>query len=287
MPAHDVNVNYQSTWCVGCGNYGILNAWKKAMAALELDLEQTVLVSGIGCSSKICQYVNTYRIETLHGRSLPVATGVKLANHHLTVIAEGGDGDGMGLGMAHFIHTARRNLDITYFIHNNQIYALTKGQSSPTTDAGVITKFTPPPHGNVEQSVNIVQMALSAGATFVARSFASNIKHLTETMTAAVRHPGFAVVDILQPCVSFNHVNTYQWYQQRVKPIEEMENYDVHDLEKALTLARLWGDTIPIGIFYQAIKPQFSDSLPQLAEQPLTEQSLHDIDITALMKALK
>jgi 2-oxoglutarate ferredoxin oxidoreductase subunit beta len=146
----NVAVDYVSTWCPGCGNYGILNALKKAFAIAGLDLEQTVLVSGIGCAAKIAQYVDVYRIETLHGRTLPVATGIKLANHKLTVVAEGGDGDGMGIGMGHFIHTARRNLNIAYFIHNNQIYGLTKGQSSPTSELGAITKFTPAPVGNVE-----------------------------------------------------------------------------------------------------------------------------------------
>lgn len=287
MSATDIQLPYVPTWCQGCGNYGILNAWKKAASVLNLDLENTVLVNGIGCSSKIGQYLNTYRIETLHGRSLPVATGVKLANHKLTVIAEGGDGDGTGLGMGHFIHTARRNLDITYFIHNNQIYALTKGQSSPTTDPGVVTKFTPPPLGNIEKSINLVQLALSAGATFVARSSAANIPHLVETMVAAVRHPGFAVVDILQPCVSFNHVNTYQWYQERVKPLDTMEGYDPNDLSKALELGSLWGDCIPIGIFYQTVRTQFSESLPQLKEKTLSEQALTGADVRPLFEALR
>jgi len=284
MAAFDNNLSYVPTWCAGCGNFGILNAWKKAMVALNLDLEQTVLVAGIGCSSKISQYVNTYRIETLHGRSLPVATGVKLANHNLTVIAEGGDGDGMGLGMGHFVHTARRNLDITYFIHNNQIYGLTKGQASPASDLGMITKFTPPPLGNMERPINIVKMALSVGATFVARAFVANVAELSTLMAQAIRHPGFAVIDILQPCVSFNHVNTYQWYQQRVKPIEKMAGYDPDNLEKALALAGLWGDQIPVGLFYREVRPTFNGSLPQLAQEPLATQDINNVDISKIMK---
>lgn len=286
MAAHDVNLPYVPTWCAGCGDYGILNALKKAMNLLNLDLEQTVLATGIGCSSKIAQYVNTYRIETLHGRSLPVATGIKLANHNLTVIAEGGDGDGMGLGMGHFIHTARRNLDITYFIHNNQIYGLTKGQSSPTSDLGVVTKFTPAPLGNMEQPVNIVKMALTAGATFVGRSFVANSAQLANLMAEAIRHPGFSVIDILQPCVSFNPINTYQWYQQRVKPIEEMECYDPDNLEAALSLANLWGEQIPVGLFYRKIRPTFNSSLPQLSQEPLSAQDISTIDISKIMKML-
>ncbi|EGO63366.1 thiamine pyrophosphate-dependent enzyme [Acetonema longum] len=284
MSAHDANLAYVPTWCPGCGNFGIFNALKKAFAALELDLEQTVLVNGIGCSSKIGQYINCYRIETLHGRSLPVATGVKLANHGLTVIAEGGDGDGMGLGMGHFVHTARRNLDISYFIHNNQVYGLTKGQTSPTSEPGMFTKFTPPPVGNVERPVNIVDMAISLGASFVARAYTGNMDHLADMMAQAIRHRGFAVVDILQPCVSFNAVNTYAWYQQRVRSIPS--SHDPSDREKAKALAGLWGDEIPVGVFLREKRPTFADSLPQLTDGPLTAQPLTGIDISELMEDL-
>lgn len=284
--AQDIQLAYGSTWCPGCGNYGIQNALKKALADLGLDLEATVLVTGIGCSSKIAQYLNLYRIETLHGRALPVATGVKLANHRLTVIAEGGDGDGLGLGLGHFVHTARRNLDIAYFIHNNQIYGLTKGQSSPTSDLGAITKFTPPPGGNVERPINIMTMALAAGATFVARAFTGDIPGLAALMARAIRHPGFAVVDILQPCVSFNHLNTYQWYRQRVTDIATLPGYNPADREKALSLAASWGDTIPVGLFYREVRPTFADSLPQLARGPLAAQPIGAIDIRRLMDEL-
>lgn len=284
--ANDVNLSYVPTWCPGCGNFGIFNALKKAFGDLGLDLEQTVLVSGIGCSSKIAQYVNTYRIETLHGRTLPVATGVKLANHRLTVIAEGGDGDGMGIGMGHFIHTARRNLDIAYFIHNNQIYGLTKGQSSPTSELGAVTKFTPAPLGNVEQPINIAQMAVSAGATFVARAFTGDIKQLADLMVQAVKHPGFAVVDILQPCVSFNHLNTYQWYRQRIVDVTTLPDYDPADRARALALSGLWGDHIPVGVFYRQVKPTFVDSLPQLAGEPLAGRGIDGINIDGLMREL-
>ena len=287
MAANNVDLSYVPTWCPGCGNYGIFNALKKALTDAGLDLEQTALVTGIGCSSKIGQYVNTYRIETLHGRTLPVATGLKLANHELTVIINGGDGDGMGLGMGHFIHAARRNPDITYFIHNNQIYGLTKGQPSPTSEQGMTTKFSPAPLGNVEQPVNIVRQAISAGATFVARTYTANMAQMTKLMVEAIHHPGFAVLDILQPCVSFNHVNTYQWYQQRVKPIETLAGYDPSDREKALNLAGLWGDVIPTGLFYRELRPTLEQSLPQLANGPLVKQKLTDIDITGLLQELQ
>jgi len=281
----DLKLQYVPTWCLGCGNFGILNALKKAFSLLDVQPEQLALVTGIGCSSKISQYVNTYRIETLHGRSLPVATGVKLANHQLTVIAEGGDGDGMGLGIGHFIHTARRNLDITYIIHNNQIYGLTKGQASPTSDLGAITKFTPPPQGNVEQPINIVQMALQAGATWVGRSTAAD-PQLADYMVQAVKHKGFAVLDILQPCVSFNHVNTYKWYQDRVYRLETVPDYDAGDYAKAAAVASQWGEKIPIGVIYRTERRIFEDSLPQLANRPLVEQPLDNISISLLMDEL-
>lgn len=282
----NIATGYAPTWCPGCGNYGILNALKKALADAGLDLDRTVLVSGIGCAAKIAQYVNVYRVETLHGRTLPVATGVKLANHDLTVIAAGGDGDGMGIGMGHFIHTARRNLDIAYFIHNNQIYGLTKGQSSPTSELGAITKFTPPPLGNIERPVNIVKTAISAGATFVARGYAGQLAELADLMVQAIRHPGFAVVDILQPCVSFNHLNTYAWYRERVKPIESFPGYDPADGEQALRLAGLWGEHIPLGVYYREKRATFLDSLPQLAQGPLARQPLDGIGVTRLMDEL-
>lgn len=284
--AQNVAVDYIPTWCPGCGNYGIFNALKKALADAGLDLEQTVLVSGIGCAAKIAQYVDVYRIETLHGRTLPVATGIKLANHKLTVIAEGGDGDGMGIGMGHFIHTARRNLNIAYFIHNNQIYGLTKGQSSPTSELGAITKFTPAPVGNVEQPVNIVKTAISAGATFVARGFTGQIAELADLMVQAIKHPGFAVVDILQPCVSFNRLNTYAWYRERIKTLESFPGYDPADGGRALTLAGLWGEQIPLGVFYREERATFLDSLPQLGQGPLAQRPLAGISVTRLMDEL-
>lgn len=281
----DLKMQYVPTWCIGCGNYGILNALKKAISSLDISPEELALVTGIGCSSKIGQYVNTYRIETLHGRSLPVATGVKLANHRLTVIAEGGDGDGMGLGIGHFIHTARRNLDITYIIHNNQIYGLTKGQASPTSDLGAITKFTPAPLGSVEQPINIVQMALQAGATWVGRSTAAD-PQLADYMVQAVNHKGFAVLDILQPCVSFNHVNTYKWYQERVYRLETLPDYDAADYAKAASVAGQWGEKIPIGVIYRTERMTFEESLPQLARRPLVEQPIDTISISTLMDEL-
>ena len=248
------NGNYQPTWCPGCGDWGILNGMKRALTDLELNPDQTAIVTGIGCSSKIAQYLNGYRLETLHGRALPNATGVKLAHPELTVIVNGGDGDGMGIGRGHFAHTARRNLDITYFIHNNQIYGLTKGQTSPTSEMGMVTGFTPAPMGNVENPINIVRTAIADGATFVARTYCADVPHMVEVMKAAVLHKGFAVVDILQPCVSFNQLNTYGWYKERVYRMDE-EGYDRTNWNQAIEAANEWGEKIPTGIFYQVSSP--------------------------------
>ena len=248
------NGNYQPTWCPGCGDWGILNGMKRALTELELNPDQTAIVTGIGCSSKIAQYLNGSRLETLHGRALPNATGVKLVNPELTVIVNGGDGDGMGIGRGHFAHTARRNLDITYFIHNNQIYGLTKGQTSPTSEMGMVTGFTPAPMGNVENPINIVRTAIADGATFVARTYCADVPHMVEVMKAAVLHKGFAVVDILQPCVSFNQLNTYGWYKERVYRMDE-EGYDRTNWNQAIEAANEWGEKIPTGIFYQVSSP--------------------------------
>lgn len=286
MTARDFASRYTSTWCPGCGNFGIFNALKKACELLELDMEKTVQVSGIGCSSKIAQYTNMYRIETLHGRTMPVATGVKLANHELTVIVNGGDGDGMGLGMGHFVHTARRNLDISYFIHNNQIYGLTKGQTSPTSELGAVTKFSPAPQGNTERPINIVQLAVSVGATFVARAYAGDIQHLSEMMVQAIRHKGFSVVDILQPCVSFNKLNSYEWYQKRIYRLETLDGYDPAQLQQALQVAAEWGERIPVGLFYQEQRMTFEESLPQLKEGPLAGRPTEGVDVGPLMDEL-
>jgi 2-oxoglutarate ferredoxin oxidoreductase subunit beta len=217
---------------------------------------------------------------------MPVATGVKLANHHLTVIVDGGDGDGMGLGMGHFVHTARRNPDISYFIHNNQIYGLTKGQTSPTSELGAVTKFSPAPLGNVERPINIVKLALSVGATFVARSYAGDLAHLTDTMVAAVRHKGFSVVDILQPCVSFNKLNSYEWYQKRIYRIDSGGGYDPANIQQALQVGAEWGDRIPTGIFYQEERMTLEESIPQLQEKTLAERPATGVDIRALMQEL-
>jgi len=257
----------------------MLMALKTALSELGRDPKDVVVVSGIGCSGKHSHYINTYGFEGLHGRTLPIASGIKLANHDLTVVAVGGDGDGYGIGMGHFIHSLRRNMDLTYIVHDNQIYGLTTGQYSPTSQKGTISSSSP--NGSLEEPVNPVLLGLASGATFVARGFAGDIKHLSQVILAAIKHKGFALVDVLQPCITFNKVNTFAWFTQRVKKLED-ENHDTSDFKAALAKALEWGDRIPIGVFYNVEKPTYEAQLPQLAT-PLVKQPLA-VDYEALVK---
>lgn len=269
------------TWCPGCGNFSILVALKNAISNLKLDPSNVALFTGIGCSGKDCQWIRLYGFHTLHGRPLAVAEGAKLANNKLTVIAAGGDGDSYGIGMGHFIHAMRRNTDITYIVHNNQIYGLTTGQASPTSEKGFITKSTP--FGAIDEPVNPLTLALSGGATYVARGFAGDVLHLTKLIEGAIVHKGFAIVDILQPCVTFNYINTFDWYRQRVYKLEE-QNHDFKDKDKAYAKAQEWGKKIPIGLFYKIDKPTIEDQLPAIKEKPLVEHDIKNIDISKTFK---
>ncbi len=218
------------TWCPGCGDYGVLMALKNAASELNLDPANTVLVTGIGCSSKMSSYFYSYGIHGIHGRALALATGVKLANPQLTVIAAGGDGDGYAIGMEHFIHTAKRNIDITYVIMDNQIYGLTKGQFSPTSNEGFVTNTSP--FGNIETPVNGPLLALAAGATYIARGFAGDINQLTELIKGGIEHKGFSLIDIFSPCVTWNKINTYDWYKANTYDLRTV-NHDFTDKQKA------------------------------------------------------
>jgi 2-oxoglutarate ferredoxin oxidoreductase subunit beta len=259
------------SWCPGCGNFGILRALNKALVDLGLEPNQILLVSGIGQAGKLPHYTKGNVFNSLHGRPLPVAVGAKIANPSLKVIAVSGDGDAYGEGGNHFVHTARRNHGITYLVHDNQVYGLTKGQASPTSDAGFVTGSTPEGAANPE---NPILMAIASGATFVARSFAGDINHLSDMIKRGLDHHGFAVIDILQPCVTFNHKNTFAWYQQRVYRIEEGGGYDPADKIAALDRSQEWGDKIPIGVFYQVTAPTYEDKLSGLKTGALVEQSI-------------
>ena len=236
-------------WCPGCGDFGVLAAFQKALVDLQIQPYNVVTISGIGCSSNLPGYVETYGMHTLHGRALAVATGVKMANHDLTVVVTGGDGDGFGIGGNHFIHTMRRNVDLLYLAMDNQIYGLTTGQVSPTSRIGMKTKSTP--FGSVEGPINPIALALAAGATFVARGFTGDQKHLTDLIKQGLEHKGFSFIDIFSPCVTYNHDNTYPWFKQRVKKLADDPSYDASNLQQAFEKAQLWGDEIPTGKFFQ------------------------------------
>jgi 2-oxoglutarate ferredoxin oxidoreductase subunit beta len=260
-------------WCPGCGDFGVLTCLMKAWAELEIEPHNIVTVSGIGCSSNLPGYVNTYGMHTLHGRSLAVAAGVQLANHELCVVATGGDGDGFGIGGNHFAHTARRNVDLTYVVMDNQIYGLTTGQVSPTSAVGMKTKSTP--FGNVELPINPLTSSIANGATFVARGFSGHARHLIDLIKLGIEHKGFAFIDVFSPCVTFNHDNTYKFFKQRVIKLED-EEHDPSDWKAAMEKDMVWGDTIYTGVFFQNNdRPTLGQLEPVLEEGgPLSHREL-------------
>jgi 2-oxoglutarate ferredoxin oxidoreductase subunit beta len=258
-----------SAWCPGCGNFGILSAVKKALVELEIEPHQVLLVSGIGQAGKLPHYMKGNVFNSLHGRPVPPAIGAGIANPELIVIAISGDGDSYGEGGNHFLHAMRRNHNITYLVHDNQIYALTKGQASPTSDQGFITKTTP---FGASLPINPIALGIVAGASFVARGFAGDVEHLAGLIKAGINHKGFALIDILQPCVSFNHVNTFAWYKERVYKLET--GYDPADKAQALVKAQEWGDRIPTGIIYRQDRPTFEEQIPALKQGALVKQKI-------------
>jgi len=268
-------------WCPGCGDYGVLNALQKACADLNLDPKDIMVVSGIGCSSNLPGFFNSYGMHTLHGRSLPVASGVKLGNTDMTVIVTGGDGDGYGIGVGHFVHSMRRNLDITYIVMDNQIYGLTTGQASPTTERLVKTKSTP--QGNLESQLNPIALALAGGASFVARGFSGEPAHLAELYKKAIRHKGFALVDVFSPCVTYNKTNTYPWFKERVYKLED-ENHDTKNFEAAMRKAQEWGNRLPIGVFYAQERTTYEEGEPALAGGALAKLPTKPLDPSILLE---
>ena len=257
------------TWCPGCGDYGVLNALTRAVANLGLEPEEVVMVSGIGCSGKISQYFGGYGFHGIHGRSLPIATGVKLANRELTVIAAGGDGDGYGIGLSHVIHAIRRNVDITYIVMDNHIYGLTTGQLAPTSDKGMKTKTSP--YGSVEEPVRPLELALAQGCSFVAQAFSGEINHMAEVFEKAIRHKGFSLVNVFSPCVTFNKLNTYDYFKERLINLDEDPSYDRHDRAAAMRKVMETGGLV-IGVVYEAEKPTFEAQLPGFPEEGLAKR---------------
>jgi 2-oxoglutarate ferredoxin oxidoreductase subunit beta len=281
----DYAVNRPPIWCPGCGDYGILEALRRALAELAVPNEE--VVSGIGCSSQLPHFMKTYGIHGIHGRAVAIATGVKLANPRLKVIVVGGDGDGYGIGLNHMIHAARRNVGLTYIVSNNQVYGLTTGQMSPTTLKGTKTKTTP--FGSVDEPVNPLALALAAGATYVARGFSGDVAHLTQLIKSALTHRGFALVDVLSPCVTFNHVNTYDWFRARVYKLEET-GHDLSDYFQAYRKALEWPTLdpygkMPIGVFYKSEeKPAYEEELLKLIGRAPVEAELQPREVLKLLE---
>ena len=261
---------YNPTWCPGCGNWGIGAAVKTALVQLGHNPSSILAVFGIGCSGNTNDFLNAYAIHSLHGRAIPTAVGMKLANHKMSVLAIVGDGDCYGEGGNHFIHACRGNHNITVIVHDNCVYGLTTGQVAPTAQKGFKSKSTP--SGIIEIPVTPLGLAIVEGATFVAQGFTGNVSHLTELIKKGIVHKGFSLINVLQPCVSFNKINTFSYYKERTYQLADNYNFqDIHGaLEKALepTLA----NKFPLGVIYQSERTTFDDSLPQLKEKTLLEK---------------
>jgi len=246
----------QPDWCPGCGDFAVLNALQRALAELKLKPKDVLIVSGIGCSSNLPNFMATYGFHGIHGRTIPVATGAKLANPELEVIITTGDGDCYGIGIGHFIHVMRRNIDITLIVMNNQIYGLTTGQASPTSLKGHKTKSTP--FGVIDEPINPIALAIAGGATFVARGFSGDPIHLAKLIKEGIVHKGFALIDVFSPCVTFNRLNTYDWFRQRIYKLEEA-GHDPTNFEAAIKKAYEFSPKIPIGLFYVTKKPTYEE----------------------------
>jgi 2-oxoglutarate/2-oxoacid ferredoxin oxidoreductase subunit beta len=280
MPALEDYKGQTPAWCPGCGNFAILKTFKEAMVELGVGPHQFTMVSGIGQSGKFPHYVRCNTFNGLHGRTLPVATGIRLANHEMPVIAVAGDGDCYGEGGNHLVHAIRRNINIKLFVHDNQIYGLTKGQPSPTTMEGMVTRNQP--FGVLSEQLNPMALAVALDCSFVARGFAGDGEHLKSLIKAAFRHKGFSLLDILQPCVTFNKINTYEWYKQRVYHIEP--EYNPEDRVEAFRKSLEWGDKIPIGIIYKNNRPLLEERNPVIKDIPLVKQRTQT---SGMEKALK
>ena len=273
MEMKDFKAEVPPDWCAGCGDFGVLNALERACAQLEIQPHELMVVSGIGCSSNLPGFFRSYGVHSLHGRALPVATGAKLANHAMTVIATGGDGDGYGIGLNHFIQAMRRNINLTYIVMNNEVYGLTTGQVSPTSELGMKTKTTP--HGNLEAMLNPLALALASGCGYIARGFSGDVKHLVKLYQDGIQFPGFALIDVFSPCVTFNKQNTYPWFRERVYRLED-KGHDPTDFHTAMARALEWGEKIPIGLFYRNPNPRppLDAQDPGLESGPLVSQPL-------------
>lgn len=268
----DFRNSVKPNWCPGCGDFSVQAAIQRAAANVGYEPNELAVISGIGCSGRISGYINSYGFHGIHGRALPIAQGLKMANKDLKVIASGGDGDGFAIGMGHTIHAIRRNIDITYVVMDNQIYGLTKGQTSPRSAAGFITKSTP--GGAIEPSLKPLEVALTSGATFVAQSFSTDIKELTAIIEAGLNHKGFSFINVFSPCVTYNKVNTYEWFKENLTKLSDIEGYDSTNREMAMQTV-MKNEGLVTGIIYHDQETtSYQDKIKGYSELPLT-----DIDI--------
>ncbi|MNI03672.1 2-oxoglutarate oxidoreductase subunit KorB [compost metagenome] len=268
----DFRNNVKPNWCPGCGDFSIQAAIQRAAANVGLEPENLAIVSGIGCSGRISGYINAYGFHGVHGRSLPIAQGLKMANRELTVLAAGGDGDGFAIGMGHTVHSIRRNIDITYIVMDNQIYGLTKGQTSPRSAEGFKTKSTP--QGSIESALAPLEVALAAGATFIAQSFSSNLKQLTAIIEAGMNHKGFSLINVFSPCVTFNKVNTYDWFKENIVDLDEFPDYDPSNRVMAMTKLMETNGMLT-GIIYQdTTKKSYEDMVTNFKQEGLAKQDI-------------
>ncbi|MED4601727.1 2-oxoacid:ferredoxin oxidoreductase subunit beta [Paenibacillus validus] len=268
----DFRNNIKPNWCPGCGDFSVQAAIQRAAAGVGLEPEQLAVVSGIGCSGRISGYINAYGFHGVHGRSLPIAQGLKMANRELTVIAAGGDGDGFAIGMGHTVHAIRRNINITYIVMDNQIYGLTKGQTSPRSAEGFKTKSTPA--GSIESALSPLEVALAAGATFVAQSFSSNLKQLTSLIEAGMKHEGFSFINVFSPCVTFNKVNTYEWFKENIVDLEETPDYDPSNRVMAMNKI-METNSLVTGLIYQdKSKKSYEDLVSGFKPEGLNKANL-------------
>lgn len=302
----DYKTPVHNNWCPGCGDFGVLVALQTALAQLQIPPHKVAIFSGIGCSGKTPHYINCYGFHTLHGRVLPNATGARLANHDLTVVAVGGDGDGFGIGAGYFVNSGRRNLDVTYLVFNNGVYGLTKGQGAPTLARGMRTKSMPEPA--IQDNLNPIALAIGSGYTFVARGYALDPRGCAALIAQAIQHPGSAFVDILQTCPTYNDLMTKEWFEETVHDHPRMykladEGYDgvvgdasdadelVEKKVQAVERSYEWGDRIPLGVFYQArlrtYEEELEGRLPRYADQSLIDWDVRDRDLSKLLAALR
>ncbi|MGB7296612.1 MAG: 2-oxoacid:ferredoxin oxidoreductase subunit beta [Candidatus Aminicenantales bacterium] len=259
------------TWCKGCGLFGVFEALKAAAASLDLEPEHLVVVTGIGCHGRLINSFRAYGFHGLHGRAIPVATGIKLVNPLLQVLAVSGDGDAYSIGLGHFLHALRKNVGLTYIVVDNRTFALTQGQASPTTDFGAVTISTP--FGSKDFPIDGPALALGAGGTFIARGFSGEVSQLASLIERGMKHGGFALIEVLSPCVTHNKVNSYDWYRKHIVSVEDIPGYSPQDKAKAWE-ALSNPERIAVGLIYEEGKPSFEELILPDRQRPIASLDL-------------